>query len=494
MRLSAPAIALALSASLLGCARSTGGRPDAHREPAATWHYELALSADLARADATVCFEGDAPRMLRAGKDEAAVRLRRARWLRPGAARRLATVDGHIQLEDAPRDGCVQYEVSLSEGGSLETAVRHIGDDLIASPSVWLWRPDRRAPSVRATLRLKLPDGMAALLPWPEVDGMRTLDADAFRFESYAAFGHFDVDRATLAGVDLQIAVLDGALALEPAALRRYLERGIRTVTQHSGAFPVQRLSVIVLPTTGGSEPVPFGMMARGGAASLLLMMRDDASEALLRDDWVLPHELSHLLLPFVEREHAWLSEGFATYYQELLRARSGSTSELTAMRRIVASLREVAAGPERQSLALESARMHRTHAYRAVYWSGAAFWLKRDVALRARTQNHASLDTLTEALRADGATRAVWSARELLARLDALSGDDAFSAALEEVERSAMPDFEPTLAALGVRGASGAISLDDAAPLADIRRALFAPRHAESRRSPAPPAPAAPE
>ena len=44
----------------------------------------------------------------------------------------------------------------------------------------------------------------------------------------------------------------------------------------------------------------------------------------------------------------------------------------------------------------------------------------------------------------------------------------------LTHAERHAFPDFEPTLQALGVR-ADG--SLSEAAPLAALREALFAPR-----------------
>ena len=32
-------------------------------------------------------------------------------------------------------------------------------------------------------------------------------------------------------------------------------------------------------------------------------------------DDWSVIHELSHLLLPYVQSEDAWLSEGAASYY-----------------------------------------------------------------------------------------------------------------------------------------------------------------------------------
>lgn len=481
---------LALFLLAMGCPRSGGS----NREAAATvWHYEVRVAADLAALEATVCFEGDVPRALRPGKDEAAHRLLHARWLRPGPVRRLPVVQGHIRLDDAPSDGCLAYKVSLAEGGSLDAAVRPVGDDLIASPSTWLWRPERRAVDARATLRLTLPPGLRAALPWPREGKRFLLDASAFRFESYAAFGTFDTRPLAIAGVAVQLSVLDGGLAVDGDALGRYLGTGIAAVAAHAGGFPAPRLSVIVVPTSGATEPVPFGMMARGGGASLLLLMKRDATERALASDWVLPHELSHLLLPFIAREDAWLSEGFATYYQELLRARSGAASELVAMRRIVGSLRAVSVDPLSDSLTIESARMRRTHAYRQVYWGGAAFWLKADVALRASTANHASLDSVTAALRATQTADTVWTAETLVARLDQLTNTTLFAEGLAEAARSAVPAFEPTLEALGVRTEGGTVTLDDAARLAEIRRAMLAPEPRRTGRSSRPPAHAAP-
>ncbi|MET0343039.1 MAG: hypothetical protein ABW252_18675 [Polyangiales bacterium] len=484
MRLNSASLSLALL--LLGCAQA---KRASHRDtPATSWRYEVTLDASLARMDVTVCFDGPAPAELRAGRDEAAIRLLHARWVRPGPARKLRVVRGRIALEGAAADGCVAYAVRLTEGGSLRAAVRRVGRDLLASPSVWLWRPEHRAKGARATMTLRLPEGVSALLPWPDDRGVRVLEADAFRFESYAAFGHFAPVHAHHAGVRLELGVLDGALGVGHDALLAWLREAI-DVASLGGRFPRARMATIVVPAEEAAEPVPFGMVARGGEASLLLLVSRSATAAALRRDWVLPHELSHLLLPFVEREHAWISEGFASYQQEVLRARAGLLSEREALQHIVDGLAAARAEERAPSLVDASARMDASWAFARVYWGGAALFFKADVALRARTHGHHTLDALTALLRAEPDADLVWDPRALLARLDALSGTDVFAEALREAEARALPDLDETLRRLGVRVVAGEVTLDDAAEWAELRRAVFAP----SVRSSPQPALAAP-
>ncbi|MDB4976067.1 MAG: hypothetical protein JWN48_4408 [Myxococcaceae bacterium] len=467
----------------LGCSRRSLDRnADA---PATSWRYQVRLDEALSRAEVEVCFDGVVPRELRAGRDEAAGRLLYARWLSPGAVRRLPVQAGRIQLASSVRDGCVGYAVSLSEGGSMDAAVRRVGSDLLASPNVWLWRPERRAPELSARVTLLLPEHVEALLPWPHRGASYQLDAEAFRFDSYAAFGHFQPLAAAEHGVAIEAAVLAGGLALDRAAVLRWLRSAVHLAALSDGTFPRDRLSAIIVPSGAQPEPVAFGMVARGGAASVLLLVSEDATESALLKDWVLPHELSHLLMPFVNRDHAWLSEGLATYYQELLRARAGATSEQAALRAMVESFRSAAAeataeldlGQAPRSLVEQSARMRSSGSYRPVYWGGAAFWLQVDVELRKTSQGHLSVDSVLSQLRRQETRREVWTREALIERLDALAGSTVFSEAVQRAERLPFPEFEPTLLAMGVRGSGSSLLLDDAAPLAELRHQLFALR-----------------
>lgn len=462
-------------ALLWGC---TTGLRDNERSadvPATAWHYEVAVDPALTRLETKLCFEGAVPRELRAGKDEAAHRLLWARWLGPGAVRKLRVEHGRIQLLDDRASGCLAYAVSLTEGGSLDAAVRRVGNDLIASPNVWLWRPERRATSARATLALKLPPKLSSLLPWPEQGGVRVLDAQAFRFDSYAAFGSFTRVIGRAGDVEIEAALLDGELGVDSEAVLRWLVASVHVASLSDGVFPRRRLSAVIVPSGDRVEPVPFGMVARGGAASVLLLLGRQATERELLHDWVLPHELGHLLLPFVDREHPWVSEGFATYYQELLLARAGVYSEAEALAHMRDSLRSAEAQDPGGSV-MPHAGGRVTNSYHKVYWGGAAFWLRADVELRRRTQGRASLDTVLHTLRVDDAEGGVWTLHALVARLDALAGAPVFAELLAEAEKHAFLPYDATLHELGVHASEGELALSESAPLAALRRGLFAP------------------
>jgi predicted metalloprotease with PDZ domain len=216
-------------------------------------------------------------------------------------------------------------------------------------------------------------------------------------------------------------------------------------------------------------------MVARGGGASLLLFVPRAAALSALRADWVAVHELSHLLHPFVERDDAWLSEGLATYYQELLRVRAGLLSEQDAWRRIVAGARRV--DDAEHSLADEAASMYESFEFARVYWGGATFALLADVELRRRTRGALTLDHVIAALHECCAhSTQPWSARDLLARMDALAGISVFTELAERhVFRPGFPDLEPVLRGLGVTLDDAKVRFDASAPEASLRAAIMA-------------------
>jgi hypothetical protein len=458
----------------MSCALGAHERERNVDAPATSWHYEITLDDALTRVDARVCFRGVVPRELRAGKDEAAAHLLYARWLGPGAVRRLKVQRGRIQLLEDVTDGCVAYGIDLRETGSLDAAVRRVGRDVLASPNVWLWRPERRAKDALATISLELHSGISALLPWPRRNGVHVLDAEAFRFDSYAAFGRFERVVGREGAVEIEAAVVAGKLVIDHEAVLRWLRRSVRVASLSNGRFPRDRLTAIVVPQPASAEPVLFGMVARGGGASVLLLVSDHATEAELLADWVLPHELAHLLLPFVDRGQAWLSEGFATYYQEVLLARAGVISERVALSRIARSLRSAEAEDPGGAVIALQPQTQATYDFRKIYWGGASYWLGVDAELRRRSAGHVTVDTVLAKLRDADRERGVWTMHGMIERLDVLAGMPVFSAVLDRAQQEEFPAYEPVLSELGVRGEGDHIELDDAAASAAVRRAIF--------------------
>jgi hypothetical protein len=76
----------------------------------------------------------------------------------------------------------------------------------------------------------------------------------------------------------------------------------------------------------------------RRNSVAVLLYVRKGASLEELRADWTAAHELSHLFHPYLGDDGRWLAEGLASYYQNVLRARSGLLEEADAWRRPLSS------------------------------------------------------------------------------------------------------------------------------------------------------------
>jgi hypothetical protein len=470
-------LACGLLSALAACATGSvhDGRPDATAELADRWHYQIELSEDLSRMDATLCFEGAVPKELRAGKDDAAGHLLYARWLSPGAKKRLHVERGRIQLDARARDACVAYGVELRDAGDMASAVRRVGRDLVASPNVWLWRPELRSKQASATLSLKLPVDIRAALPFAEQGGRYQLGPDAFAYHSYAAFGRFRPVSGEHLGVPFDAALLEGPWSIDEAAVERWLRRTIEITANGPVDTQAKRLHVILVPVEDAASPVPFGTVTRGGEGSVLLFVSSRASEQELVGDWVLPHELSHLFIPYVPSAHAWFSEGLASYYQEVLRARAGVISAEMALHNLARAMRSAAQEGTGRLLEEESRAMHQTYAYRPVYWGGAAYFLMADVELRRLSQGASSLDSVLTALQRERAHTRSWTLEALVARMDELAGVRVFSQLADVCLARPFPEVEPTLLQLGVPAPGNEPSLEDAAPLAAIGRAIFA-------------------
>jgi hypothetical protein len=472
---------VALAAALLALA--CGGRqPGAGAvEPLEAWRYRIALDEGLSRLEATVCFEGPPPSAL------VAIDARGVRYLRgaegpvgPDAAP-LPRADGAIATGHLPPDACVAYVVDLEaaarQRGGLHGAHR-IGGDLVAATGVWLWAPRERAERPRVTATFALPEGVRVSPLWPRgPDGRHRLDERAFRLTAYAAFGRFETLSAGLPGACLRVSVLGDGVQMGAEALVRSLRGSAEAVSTMFGRFPVAEASVLAIPTPL-SRSSPFGMVGRGSLPTVALLVGEGAAEERLARAWVPVHELSHLALPYVDREAAWLSEGVATYYQEVLRARGGLLTPERAWEHLDDGFRRGARDGTGRTLRQESRDMMRTGAFRRVYWAGAAIALEADVAMRTRSGGRRSLDDALEGLLAccAGGPDAL-SAREAVARLDAAPPAVFGRIARRHLGAREFPDLSETYARLGLRRTADGVTLGGGPEARALRRAIMAPR-----------------
>jgi sorbitol-specific phosphotransferase system component IIC len=294
------------------------------------------------------------------------------------------------------------------------------------------------------------------------------------------AFGGFAIQRIEVPGATLSLALLDGPPPEHQARMQRWIERAARHVTRAYGSFPVASLQIIVVPTTQGSGPVPWAYVARGGGPAVHLFINPSHQPAAFDRDWTATHEMAHLFLPYVAPPDAWLFEGLPTYMQNVLMVRGGAIAVAEGWKRMIVGFQRGERSGTGLSVAQASERIGVGGNYLRVYWAGAAMMLEADLRLREQSQDTQSLDTALAALAEcclAGERR--WSAEEVMARLDVVTGSTVFSDVMREQFASAgFPDFKRTLVRAGVTVRDGEVVLDPSAPGAPFREALMRPQN----------------
>lgn len=324
-----------------------------------------------------------------------------------------------------------------------------------------------------AHVRLEPTPGRRLWVPWPAV-GPDTYHApeSAFRLPGHAFIGPSFASRAFAAsGTKVDLTVAHGFTTLDLDGAERWLRRSL---VLHAGLFvdfPCPAWSLVVVPapagTTGRGSPVVFGTTSRGGGPHIVAWLPADIRAEALPGEWVLIHELFHLAQPWIEDD--WFAEGLATYYGEVLRARGGVLTPVQLWAGLLDGFRRGASVGGTLPLGREEDEMTTRRTYWRVYWGGAAIALLADVDLRSRKAGN-----LDDGVRALSSRLGLTDANSAMAAMADATGDDAFRAlAKVALASTAFPDVAGTLAALGVRDGPDGVTLDDAAPLAAIRRAI---------------------
>lgn len=385
---------------------------------------------------------------------------------------------------------CLSYRAPLGklvDAGNRGDGARH-GSSLVFDPAVWLLRVDDDDDDDLAvdTMRVELPPGYMISAPWHA----EPRDGDAWRFSiprtpdnwlARVAIGRFAEAPLAFPGGTLRVSIVDGADAEAKRRLDAWLARVAGAAMSAYGKLPLSDVQVLVVPVGRSREPVEFGQSTRGQGHGVSLFVDASHPAAEFDRDWVAVHEMSHLFHPYLGDRGSWLAEGLATYYQNVLRARAGLLSPEAAWEQIDAGF-----GRGRDATRTKDDTLERAASgieghpnFMRIYWSGTAYWLETDFALRRASGNTLSVD---EALKRFDACclpdNRGWRPEAFVAKLDALVGSDVFRTTFDEYRaRRDFPDVETVWHALGVSHDGDRIVLDDWAPDASIRRAITAAR-----------------
>ncbi len=449
--------------------------------------YEVTVDPQLLRLDVQACFSGRPPAELSAESLDASGAFVEGRV----ADRRQSIVPNgtDMKLKDLPDNGCIRYSVDITRLPSMNDAFgagnQRVGRDLLTSTGVWFWRPAEMGIDEDIEVAFFLPPGMGVSAPWPPVSPARDVPTfkvgrGAFDRPSNVAFGRFEEVAIEVPGAVLRVAILDGTPPMSVESTRRWLHDAASSVASIYGRFPVRSPQVLVLPGARAAESAPWAFVSRGGAAAVHFEVNQRRPLREFVDDWTAAHELSHLLLPYISLNESWLSEGIASYYQNIARARSGAVAPEEAWQRMHSSFRRAAEWAARSpnvTLAQATARLYRDGGYMRVYWSGAAILMLADIQLREQSAGSQSLDSVLGRF-ADCCLDPdpEWSSRQVFAKWDELSGTAIFGKLYEQyVDAGGFPDLAPVYARIGLEPLGGKIALLGAAPQIAVRDAIMA-------------------
>lgn len=377
---------------------------------------------------------------------------------------------------------CMYYTVDLERAASAHRFSKTLApDNIIVSPSYWMWRPElRNGASIRA--RFRLPESVQIAAPWRKIsdEGPEYLIVESPE-SAYApvVFGRFDYRDIEVPGATLRVSLLTGVEAMDNDAIARWVRATATDVTLAYGRFPNPSPQVVVIPVgtsrSNNWSAVPFGRVIRDGGETIELQVDQSQPLDVLLADWTATHEFSHLMLPYVERKHRWISEGFAQYYQNVLLSRAGAYDDLTAWQKIYDGYER-----GRQSRPELSPNEASSGGVRAslmkVYWSGAAIALMADVQLREQSNGTESLDDILDRFQACCLPSVeVWSGPDLFARLDELASAPVFMPLYKRfADTAGFPDMNGVFERLGLSISAGKVHYRRGAELHAIRDAIL--------------------
>ncbi len=282
---------------------------------------------------------------------------------------------------------------------------------------------------------------------------------------SAAADAESDIVRFAGGMIRVDFKVSDFTLTREE--LHQWVRQSARATAAYFGRFPVPYARLVIEPTRG--DQVTMGRAVGRPEPRIVVTMGRRTTATELANESLLVHEMVHLAVPDHDIRYLWLHEGIATYVENVARAQAGL---ITVEALWSEFMREIPEGlPEpRATGGLDDTRSDRRR-----YWGGALFCLMADIEIRKATGNRQGLQDALRALQRQGGNLSrLWTLERTIDIADRNTGAPVLAALYRTMgPRPHAPDLTRLWRELGIRHERNRIVLDNAAPLAAIRRAI---------------------
>ncbi len=278
-----------------------------------------------------------------------------------------------------------------------------------------------------------------------------------------------DVIPLQIGGAKIEVTFGSEEFDLPRERLLSWIQNAAKAVSRYYDGFPVARMRIRV--NSSEKRSGVFGGTTWGRTPPFTrIFVGRHTTDQQLSEDWMMTHELVHTAFPDVDEEQHWIEEGIATYVEPIARVQTG---ELTPQKIWADMARDM---PQGEPKALDQGLDH-THTWGRTYWGGALFCLVAEVRIRQATGNRKGLqDALRAIQKAGGTIDNSWPVGRAFELGDRATSTTVLTQLYAETKDKPAPvDLDALWKQLGVRKNGEGVLLDNAAPLAGIRRAITA-------------------
>jgi hypothetical protein len=275
-----------------------------------------------------------------------------------------------------------------------------------------------------------------------------------------------DTAQIEIGGGVIEVRFPTTPIDLSHDALLAWVKRAADAVTWYFGKYPVPHARIQI--RAGGRGGVSNGVTFGQGGARTRIAVGEHATEADLKEDWVMTHEMIHYAFPSVEDNHHWIEEGSAVYIEPIARVHVGQLTPERIWGDMVRDMPQGLPGAGDQGL-------DNTHTWGRTYWGGAIFCLLADIDIRKQSKNKKSLQDALRAINAAGGTvDQDWPMERAFEIGDKATGGTALMDLWKQMgPKSCDVDLADLWKQLGVVRADGAVTFNSKAPLAAIRASI---------------------
>lgn len=374
-------------------------------------HYALTIDKKNSLMAVELCIHSNIPRYLTNSNRREA---RQVNYVKQGDT--MLFPNGTKVYPKAENDRCFTYEVSTKSSNRLQSD-SHVYRSLVINTQRWLWyHPNFQYIGIDVQDKKGKP--LSAFFPFVEAGELYDIGNKGLEWESKTIIDQVKSFRLPVGSSYLEVAI-SGVAQVRAHDWLNWIKRTAAAVQSIYGAYPVNGTKVLVLPIGQRSGPIPWGEVQRGGFPSVHFYIDETRSNSEFLSDWTGSHELSHVFLPKVAGGDRWMSEGIASYYQNIARARHGLLPSATAWRKITEGFARGRSAAGTTPLRKASKIMH-------VYWGGVAYFFLAD--LRLREAGTSLPEVLHKFHQCCLPSFKQWNAESLANKFNELSGTTIFS------------------------------------------------------------------